>query len=199
MPKDLRSRVLTENDDYILFEKPAGLPSEPVVDNLKENALSFLKEQLGRELFLTHRLSTESAGLLVLAKSKPAQSKISAAFAAGTVKRMIVLYLAHSVSCGLFARRGCTINILRCDLLDATTSLISEGRTTWQLSAQEQPSIFRVELELSSGRPQDVRKIVAELQAPVLGDCLNSSLVKLIDAETGKPAIAMLTTRYSLS
>lgn len=70
----LQERIVFENDDLIVIDKPAGLPCHATVDNARENLLELLKIQTGKEIFLTHRLDVPTSGLLVFAKNLSSQS-----------------------------------------------------------------------------------------------------------------------------
>lgn len=77
---DLEKRILFENENLILFNKPAGVPCHPTVDNLKENLTSLFSLHRGSEILITHRLDLPTQGLLVLAKNKKTQSVINQLF-----------------------------------------------------------------------------------------------------------------------
>lgn len=66
---DWRSKVVYENTDFIVLNKPSGIPSHPSVDNIIENALTQLSQALKLPLFITHRLDTLTEGLIVYAKN----------------------------------------------------------------------------------------------------------------------------------
>ncbi len=66
---DWKSLVVYENKDFIILNKPAGLPSHPSVDNRLENSLTQSAFALQTNLFITHRLDTLTSGLIVYAKN----------------------------------------------------------------------------------------------------------------------------------
>jgi 23S rRNA pseudouridine1911/1915/1917 synthase len=66
---DWRSKVVFENADFVVLNKPSGIPSHPSVDNIIENALAQTSEALQSPLFITHRLDTLTEGLIVYAKN----------------------------------------------------------------------------------------------------------------------------------
>lgn len=67
--KDWQERIVFENENFLIFNKPAGLPCHPMVDNHPENLLIELQQKKQLPLFLTHRLDRATHGLLLLAKN----------------------------------------------------------------------------------------------------------------------------------
>ncbi len=221
-PADLASRIVSEDDDVLVFDKPAGLPVHALVDNVSENLISYLENLRGGSLFITHRLDVETSGLVVLAKTATAQAKLNRAFAEGTVKRTYAAYTLAPVTLGRhvhymepspkapkhvspIATEGwahCSLDVLCCDELSAETSVISEGRTTWTTRAESEPSpvlprVYRMEIALQTGRPQQIRAQLAALGAPIIGDSSYGSPIQLVD-ESSRSAIALRAVRVSL-
>lgn len=69
--KDL---IVENNEDFIVVNKPYNIPTHPTVDNSVENVLNQMSASLGQQLFITHRLDTETTGLLLIAKTKQFQN-----------------------------------------------------------------------------------------------------------------------------
>lgn len=63
------SRVLFENEHFILANKVSGLPVHASVDNRRENLQAYLEQTLNTQLFVTHRLDVPTRGLIVYAKT----------------------------------------------------------------------------------------------------------------------------------
>lgn len=66
---DWHSRIVFENSDFIVLNKPSGIPSHPSVDNIIENALTQTSDAINAPLYITHRLDTLTEGLIVYAKN----------------------------------------------------------------------------------------------------------------------------------
>lgn len=84
----LRARVLHEDDDLMVLDKPAGLPvhgGSGVVVGLIE-ALRSLRPELPT-LELAHRLDRDTSGCLLLAKGRGALLTLHAALRAGKVEK----------------------------------------------------------------------------------------------------------------
>lgn len=69
---DWKSALIHDSKQYIVVNKPAGIPSNPTVDNNYENIFIGASSKLnnGDELYLPHRLDTDTSGLIVLGKDK---------------------------------------------------------------------------------------------------------------------------------
>ncbi len=74
-------RVVFECEHFLVINKPAGIPSNPTVDNFYENILQVYCDVYGRQekenddgsgppLFLPQRLDTDTSGLLLMARTK---------------------------------------------------------------------------------------------------------------------------------
>lgn len=79
--------VIENCDQYIVINKPSGLPVHPTVDNTQENLCRLLSSHLGHELFITSRLDLPTSGLLVFAKTKEFQKHYNVALTNNEVKK----------------------------------------------------------------------------------------------------------------
>ena len=70
---DWPSSLIFENRDFIVVNKPSGLPVHPTVDNIQENLQRLFSEKINTEILVTHRLDIPTAGLIVFAKTKEFQ------------------------------------------------------------------------------------------------------------------------------
>jgi 23S rRNA pseudouridine1911/1915/1917 synthase len=211
-PADLLSRIISESEGVVIVDKPAGLPVHGLVDNIKENLISYLEDLRGGTLLITHRLDVETSGLVLLAKSPDVQARLNRAFAEGTVKRTYAAFIEQAMTLGSHVHymepspkapkvvsiesqdgwQRCDLTVLSCEERIGETSLLAEGRTSWQLD--EGVAItryFRVEISLQTGRPQQIRAQLAALGVPVIGDKNYGSLFHLIDADSGRSAVAL--------
>ncbi len=186
-PTDLLARILSETDDYLVLEKPPGLPVEPLVDNVKENLISFLEDLRGQRLFFVHRLDPESEGLLAVAKSQTAAAKLSKAFAEGRVKRLYAVYTESPIS----VQGDDVIRILSINELNAETNVLTENRTMWEIKGAPIQRAYRLEIEFTKARPKEIRSFFASLGTPIIGDRAMGSARELLDPRTGKHTLAL--------
>ncbi|MBC7421282.1 MAG: RluA family pseudouridine synthase [Bdellovibrio sp.] len=64
-----KDRVVFECEDFVVLDKPSGVPSHPSVDNIIDNSLEHLSRAISHPLFITHRLDTLTEGLIVYGKN----------------------------------------------------------------------------------------------------------------------------------
>ncbi len=92
--------VLEETDDWVVVDKPAGVPSAPLgpdeLGTIANALLARYPEMRGvgygpREPGLCHRLDTGTSGLLVAARHGRAFAVVTAAIKAGTVDKQYLL------------------------------------------------------------------------------------------------------------
>jgi 23S rRNA-/tRNA-specific pseudouridylate synthase len=195
-PSDLMNRIIRESDDSILVDKPAGLPVESEIDNIKENLVTFLENIRGQRFFLTHRLSTESEGLILLAKNTDAKERISHAFALGKIKRNYVAFTEAPVKIGEHA--PLPITVLACEELTAKTNLLADGPKNWEILGDPIQRCYRVQIEFTTLRPKEMRAHLADCGAPIVGDEVFGSRLKCVDPKTHKPAIAYRATELTV-
>jgi RluA family pseudouridine synthase len=61
--------VLFEDSDFLVVNKPAGLPVHATVDPLRPHVQGILEKERGEKLVLFHRLDVETSGVLVLGRN----------------------------------------------------------------------------------------------------------------------------------
>ncbi len=59
--------IVHQEDSFVVIDKPAGVLSHPTDKILHNTVTAILTRQLGRKVFLSHRLDRETSGLMVLA------------------------------------------------------------------------------------------------------------------------------------
>jgi 23S rRNA pseudouridine1911/1915/1917 synthase len=68
------SRVVFQNEHFVVVRKISGLPVHASVDNIQENLHAYLSAHLNCKLYVTHRLDVPTRGLIVYAKTLEFQS-----------------------------------------------------------------------------------------------------------------------------
>jgi 23S rRNA pseudouridine955/2504/2580 synthase len=169
-----RIEILFENADCLVLNKPAGLAvqgGEGVGSSLDR----ILEAEFVPRPLLVHRLDKDTSGVILTAKNRGAAARFSALFAApggppGAAKRaegrIRKLYLA--VCAGLPRPEQ---GLIRADL--EIRGAPRESATRYRvLGSPSLPGLeaSRLELELETGRTHQIRRHLAHIGHPLLGD-----------------------------
>jgi 23S rRNA pseudouridine1911/1915/1917 synthase len=172
-PEAIELKVVHEDADVLVIDKPAGLVVHPGSGNWAGTMLNALLHHSASAQSLpragiVHRLDKETSGLLVVARNEPAQLALVRQLQARSVKRT---YLALV--------RG---KVLGAGRVDAPIGRHPVHRTRMAVVANGKPAIthYRVserfpahtllECELETGRTHQIRVHLASIKHPLEGD-----------------------------
>jgi 23S rRNA pseudouridine1911/1915/1917 synthase len=164
-------RLVYQGKDFIVIDKPAGLPSIATVDNRVENALNQVELFIGERLYVTHRLDHATSGLLLFARQANAQQWFNKRLAKRQVKKT---YLALSET---FPRKGPWVHFL-VDSRYAPKQVETAFREGTQecrtdvVEVKTLPPFFETQLQPLTGRTHQLRAQMAHEGHPLLGDTL---------------------------
>lgn len=145
-------RVLWQNDDYLVADKPAGIVS---CDDPK-SAEAILREQENMPtLEAVHRLDRDTTGCLMFAKRHAA---LVAAIDVFKTRKVVKIY--HAIVAGEFKYAHQIIDT-PLDGEQAVSKVAREGKSA-------DASFLRVKIE--TGRTNQIRRHLASVRAPILGD-----------------------------
>src|SRR5207244_9743901 len=178
-------RLVHEDDDLIVVDKPAGLLTIGTERERERTAYRLLFDYVlpthrrlaspsaaartGPRLFIVHRLDRESSGLLVFAKSPAVKRALQAQFAARAVERGYVAVVEGRVRDDAGTLRDRIVE-------DPTTLRVRAGRgggreavTEYRVRERRARSTV-LELRLRTGRRGQIRAQLAALGHPIVGD-----------------------------
>jgi len=181
---DWLERIIHKHPDFIVVNKPAGIPVHATVDNQIENVVHQLRLAFG-PVYITHRLDTDVGGVMVFARTPEFQ------------RRFNRLLMDRKVW-----KRYRALVTTACDIGRHIHYIAPERRSPKQVSAGPQPNwlecalrvisvnpvreAFAVEIDLETGRTHQIRAQLAALGSPIIGDTAYGSL-------TPYPGIALFS------
>ncbi len=179
--------VVVETDDYVIVDKPVGVPSHP----LKEDELGTLAGALvarypemrevgyrRREPGILHRLDTDTSGLLLAARSEAAFERLRNALRAGDIEKRYLARCVGEVSAPQVIddpiandprdRRKVRV----CKDPREIKRLAARPALTEVLSSTPAEHGSLVEVRANHARRHQVRAHLASIGHPLLGDTL---------------------------
>jgi len=173
---DWRSRIVFEDEELLVIDKPAGLPVHPTCDNARENLVAGLEETLGRRLWICHRLDIATQGLMALAKTRRFCADMGRWLEAREIRKRYRALVERPVAAGELIHYMAPGD-------RAPHEMSAEEKESWRLCRLEVGKVesfscgFEVEVTLGTGRHHQIRAQLAAVGSPVLGDALYGSEV----------------------
>lgn len=172
-PQDIPLDIVYEDAHILVINKPAGMVVHPAAGNWQGtllNALLFHAPQLKEvpRAGIVHRLDKDTSGLLVVAKTIPAQTHLVRQLQARTVKREY-----RAIVWGQLWRNG---------VVDQPIGRDPRSRTKMAINRAGKPALTRYEIlerfsvqtylrcNLETGRTHQIRVHMQFLKAPLVGD-----------------------------
>lgn len=151
-PEKPNIRILAENENYLVADKPAGMVS----CGSTASAETALREQTrNTELCAVHRLDRDTTGCLLFAKSAEARNAAVEIF-----KTRRVLKIYRAIAAGRPAHLPLRIDT-PLDGKPAVSNVSSEALS---------PDASFLRIRIETGRTNQIRRHLASIRCPVLGD-----------------------------
>jgi RluA family pseudouridine synthase len=165
-------KILFQNADYVVIDKPSGIPVHATVDKNRENILDLVKAQLKvEELFLAHRLDKDTSGCLVMSLNHAAQVLITDIFSNRSIRKTYVCVVE-----GVFEKTEMELE----DFLKAKKIKGKELMSVVRSGGKKALSLCRVlssknnlslvEVEIKTGRMHQIRVQLASRGHAIIGD-----------------------------
>lgn len=197
LPQDIPLNIVYEDDDLLVIDKPAGLVVHPGAgnpDGTLMNALLFHCPDLRLlpRAGIVHRIDKDTSGLLVVAKTLPAQTSLTAQLADKTVYREY-----EAIVCGVMTGGGAVNAPIDRHPTDRTRMTVVNRRDEDDERGREAVSHYRViarfrghthvRVQLETGRTHQIRVHMAHIGHPLIGDPVYGGRPRL--PKGGSPAM----------
>lgn len=187
--------ILYQDDALVVIDKPGGTLSHPTDKILHNTVTTLLARQLGRKVFLAHRLDRETSGTLALALDSDSARSLYEQFLGRTVRKEYLAVVFGDVA-------------WRKELVDAPIGpeggeikvrrKVGEGQaavTEFERLAGD-GTLSLVSAKPRTGRLHQIRVHLAHLGHPVVGDKLyvgsGEAYMKAVRRELAAPDLAAL-------
>ena len=168
-------KIVFEDRDILLIEKPTGLLTVATQHQQERTAYAYLREHVRRrspkqKLFIVHRLDKFASGVLVFAKSETVQKKLQALFSSHDIQRQYWAIVEGSVK-----QDHSTISSYLAENRAKRMGSIADGAggkkaVTHYRVLRRFPRLTSLEVTLETGRKNQIRVHLAELGHPIVGD-----------------------------
>lgn len=159
---ELEKLVISIHSEFIVADKPHGLPTHPTLDNAKENLLYLLSTIWG-PLWPVHRLDHLTAGLIVFGRNAKFARHFQGWLKNGLVKKH---YRAHCIGAPPLGTH--IHNLTMGDGKQRRAELVIHR----VLPITGEEDLFAVYIQLITGRTHQIRSQLAQLGTPIKGDTL---------------------------
>jgi tRNA pseudouridine32 synthase/23S rRNA pseudouridine746 synthase len=169
-------KVLFEDDDLVVVDKPPGLATIPARNEPPEASLRRrLEAARGEPLWVVHRLDRETSGVVVFARNAAAHRALSLAFEARRVDKVYAAFVhgvpaATRIEVPLHAARKGKMRPARPGEAGAQAAITEVAvLRTWR---RDGATVSRIEARPRTGRQHQIRVHLRAAGAPLVGDPL---------------------------
>ena len=184
IPKKIDLKIIFEDEDILIINKPKGMVVHPGAGNFKNTLVNALLYKYKKNLSdingalrpgIVHRIDKETSGLLVIAKNNLAHAKLGIQFSDHSIKRKY-LCLAWGVVRPLNGRINTLITRDKKNRQLMTVSdingkkAVTNYKTLKVFNIKDIPKISLIECELETGRTHQIRVHLKYKGSSLLGD-----------------------------
>ncbi len=221
---DFTYDVIHTDDDILVVSKSGNIPVHASGKFIRHTLIAKLRDDLGRNLNLAHRLDRETSGLVVLTRNVKAARSISAAFARGDVSKTYLAIVRgspcnnafeidaplgrigkqHPIPRSIIDRKKGKPARTSVRVIDQLRSEPITGATVGRGEKRAPPTAFSVvEARPHTGRTNQLRVHLESSGHPIIGDKtygLPATLLRklMIDPESPELLAHLILPRHAL-
>ncbi|MDR9830531.1 23S rRNA pseudouridine(1911/1915/1917) synthase RluD [Vibrio sp. FNV 38] len=171
--QDIPLNIVYEDDDIMVINKPRGLvvhPGAGTPDGTVLNALLYHYPAIAEvpRAGIVHRLDKDTTGLMVVAKTVPAQTRLVRALQKRKITREYEAIAIGRMTAGGRVEEAIGRHSTKRTLMAVTPT--GKPAVTHYRVAEHFREHTRIRLRLETGRTHQIRVHMAHLQHPLLGD-----------------------------
>lgn len=194
LPQDIPLEVLYEDEAVFVIDKPAGLVVHPGAGNPDGTLVNALLHRDGNLNLLpragiVHRLDKDTSGVMVVARTLPAQTRLVEMLSARDVHRQYLAIVSGALVSGGTA--DFPIDRHPRDRLRMTVRADGRDAVTHYRLRERFRAHTALECRLETGRTHQIRVHMQHLKHPIIGDPLYGGALKLPKAASDELVAAL--------
>lgn len=145
--------VIRETSEWVAVAKPSGMPTQPTRDRAQRSLEELLRMRY-REIFLVHRIDTQTSGVVLFARTRAAATRLSELFASRAIRKTYLAVIEGKIE----------------HELTIESPIGGKDAHTIVRPLRYGTDTTLVEAEILTGRTHQIRIHLSSIERPILGD-----------------------------
>ncbi len=167
--------ILYEDGEILVIDKPPGLLTISSTGERERTAYAYLRQYLKdinpkQKLFIVHRLDKFASGILIFAKSQRVKSLLQRAFRLHEIERKYWAIVEGRVKKDRGTIRSCLAQDRSLRMHSTKDPTVGKPAVTHFRVLRRFPNFTALEVTLETGRKNQIRVHLSEMEHPIAGD-----------------------------